>query len=152
MFTVILFQRAYVGAPPWSSGSLLDHRSLPPVFESRRGHIWRLFGLSRRLITFEGRSAHLAYLVHKNGRKTTIIIINHHHEHIVPAECACRIKSHTEATPPEVYLMGNLLYPWLRLGIYTVDPFGIRIYNVVNYTSLAGHMMISFVPHCDPIP
>ncbi|KAK2160789.1 hypothetical protein LSH36_127g15023 [Paralvinella palmiformis] len=27
------------GAPPWSSGSVLDHRSLPPVFESRRGHI-----------------------------------------------------------------------------------------------------------------
>ena len=26
-------------APPWSSGSVLDHRSLPPVFESRRGHI-----------------------------------------------------------------------------------------------------------------
>jgi len=27
------------GAPPWSSGSVLDPRSLPPVFESRRGHI-----------------------------------------------------------------------------------------------------------------
>ena len=26
-------------APPWSSGSVLDHRSLPPAFESRRGHI-----------------------------------------------------------------------------------------------------------------
>ena len=25
--------------PTWSSGSVLDHRSLPPVFESRRGHI-----------------------------------------------------------------------------------------------------------------
>ena len=28
-----------IGAPPWSSGSVLDHGSLPPVFESRRGHI-----------------------------------------------------------------------------------------------------------------
>jgi len=59
-------------APPWSSGSVLDHRSLPPVFESRRGHIWRLFRLWLRLITFGGRSAHLAYHVHKSGRKTSI--------------------------------------------------------------------------------
>jgi len=61
---------------PWSSGSVLDHRSLPPVFESRRGHIWRLFRLLLRLITFGGRSAHLAYLVQKSGRKTSIIIIS----------------------------------------------------------------------------
>jgi len=59
----------------WSSGSVLDYRSLPPVFKSRRGHIWRLFCLSLRLITFGSRSAHLAYLVHKSGRKTSIIII-----------------------------------------------------------------------------
>ena len=52
----------YLGAPPWSSGSVLDHRLLPPVFESRRGHIWRLFRLSLRLIAF-------------GGRKTSIIII-----------------------------------------------------------------------------
>ena len=64
-----------LGAPPWSSGSVLDHRSLPPVFESRRGHIWRLFRLSLRLITFGCRSAHLAYHVHKSGRKTSIIIL-----------------------------------------------------------------------------
>ena len=63
------------GVPPWSSGSVLDHSSLPPVFESRRGHIWRLFRLSLRLITFGGRSAHLAYLVHKSGSKTSIIIL-----------------------------------------------------------------------------
>ena len=62
-----------IRAPPWSSGSVLDHRSLPPVFESQRGHIWRLFRLSLRLITFGSRSAHLAYLVHKSGRKTSII-------------------------------------------------------------------------------
>ena len=56
---------------PWSSGSVLDHISLPPVFESRRGHIWRLFRLSLRLITVGSRSAHLAYRVHKSGRKTS---------------------------------------------------------------------------------
>jgi len=46
-------------------------RSLPPVFKSRRGHIWRLFHHWLRLITCGGRSAHLAYLVHKSGRKTS---------------------------------------------------------------------------------
>jgi len=61
------------GVPPWSSGSLLDHRSLPPIFESRRGHIWRLFRLWLHLITFGGRSAHLAYPVHKRGRKTSTL-------------------------------------------------------------------------------
>jgi len=55
-------------------GSALDHRSLPPEFDSRRGHIW--FHLWFRLITFRDCSAHLAYLVHKSGRKTSIII-NH---------------------------------------------------------------------------
>jgi hypothetical protein len=33
------------------------------------------FDLSLRLITFGGRSVHLAYLVHKSGRKTSTIII-----------------------------------------------------------------------------
>ena len=61
--------------PPWSSGSVLDHRSLPPMFESRHGHIWKLFHLRLRLITVGGRSAHLANNVHKRGRKTSIIII-----------------------------------------------------------------------------
>jgi len=55
--------------PPWSNGSVLEHRSLPPRFESGRGHIWRMFHLWLRLITFGGRSTHLAYLVHKSGRK-----------------------------------------------------------------------------------
>ena len=45
------------------------------MFESRRGHIWRLFHLWLRFITVGGRSAHLAYHVHKSGRKTSIIII-----------------------------------------------------------------------------
>ena len=54
---------------------MLDHRSLPLVLESRRGHIWRVFHLWFRFINFGGRSAHLAYHVHKIGRKTSIIII-----------------------------------------------------------------------------
>jgi len=52
---------------------VLDHRSLPPVFEYRRGHIWKLFHLWLRFITFGGRSVHLAYQVHKSGRKRSII-------------------------------------------------------------------------------
>ena len=71
----VILRPCIPGAPPWSSGSVLDHKSLPPVFESWPGHIWRLFRLSLRFITFRGRSAHLAYLVHKSGRKTSIIII-----------------------------------------------------------------------------
>ena len=49
--------------------------SLPPLFESRRGHIWRAFHLWLRFITFESRSAHLAYQVDKSGRKIPTIII-----------------------------------------------------------------------------
>jgi len=63
------------GVPPWSSGNVLDHRLLPPVFEYRRGHIWRVFHLWLRFIIFGGGSAHLAYHVHKSDRKTPIIII-----------------------------------------------------------------------------
>ena len=69
------------GAPPWSSSSVLDlvcsaldHRSLPPVFESRHDDIWRLFHLWLCFITFAGHSAHLADHVHKSSHKTTIII------------------------------------------------------------------------------
>jgi len=51
------------------------------VFESRRGHIWRVFHLWLCFITFGGRSAHLPYQVHKSGCKTPIIIIT--------ALCAC---------------------------------------------------------------
>ena len=51
------------------------------VFESRRGHIWRVFHLWIRFITFGGHSAHLPYQVHKSGCKTSIIIIT--------ALCAC---------------------------------------------------------------
>ena len=55
--------------------SALDRRSQSPEFEPRHRHIWRVFHLWLRLITFGGRSAHLAYSVHKSGRKTSIIII-----------------------------------------------------------------------------
>jgi len=50
-------------------GSAFDHKSLLPGFESRRGHMSRMFH-----IDFGGRSAHLAYNVHKSGRKISIII------------------------------------------------------------------------------
>jgi hypothetical protein len=55
--------------------SPLDHRSLPHEFESRRRHSWTVFHLWLRFITFGDRSAHLAYNVHKSGRKTSIIAI-----------------------------------------------------------------------------
>ena len=70
-FKILLTTYIY-RAPPWSRGSVLNYRSLPPEFESRRGHIWRLFHLWLRFITFGGCSAHLAYHVHKSGRKTSI--------------------------------------------------------------------------------
>jgi len=57
------------------TGSALDHRWLPPEFESRRGHIWRVFHLWLRFFTFGGCSAHLSYHVQISGHKTSIIII-----------------------------------------------------------------------------
>jgi len=57
------------------TGRALDHISLPPGFESQRWHIWRVFHLWLRFVTFGSRSAHLAYHVYKSGRKTSIIII-----------------------------------------------------------------------------
>ena len=62
--------------------SALNHRSLPPEFESWRGHIWRVFPIWLRFITFRGRSAHLAYHVHKGSCKTSIIC--HKREYIIP--------------------------------------------------------------------
>jgi len=70
-----IISSTYTGAPRWSSSSVLDHRSLSPVFKSRCGHIWRLFHLWFRFITFGGCSAHLAYNMHKSGHKTSIIVI-----------------------------------------------------------------------------
>ena len=61
--------RAYVGY--WNDTSTDPSENS----ESRRGHIWRVFRLWLRLITFACRSAHLAYHVHKSVRKTPIVII-----------------------------------------------------------------------------
>ena len=60
------------------NGSLLEHTSLPPEFESRHWHNWGVFHIWPCFITFGGCLAHLAYHVHKSGHKTsvtTIIII-----------------------------------------------------------------------------
>jgi len=62
----------YWNALPWSSASVLEHRWLPPVFESRCGHILRLFHLWLRFITFEGGSA-----------------TNHHHHLLVLNRILC---------------------------------------------------------------
>ena len=40
------------------TGSVLDHRSLPPEFESWLGHIWRVFHLWLRFITSGGCLGH----------------------------------------------------------------------------------------------
>ena len=108
-------------APPWSSGSVLDHRSLPPVFESRRGHIWRLFRLLLRLIIFGGRSAQLAYLMHKSGRKTSIIIIYQHVWRLVPSS---RSTTCTIAMYHDFYLR----VPWLLPSSCTTT-FTIAMYH-----------------------
>ena len=52
----------------------LGYRSQPPEFKSWRGHVWRVFHLSLRLITFRGRSANLAYHAHKSGNKISNIV------------------------------------------------------------------------------
>ena len=58
--------------------SVLDHRSLPPEFESWHGHICRLFHLWLHFITFSGCSAHLAYHVHKSGHKKSMLNVQKH--------------------------------------------------------------------------
>jgi len=50
--------------------STVGHRCIAPGFKPRPGCTRRVFHLSLRLITIEGRSCYLAYLVHKSGRKT----------------------------------------------------------------------------------
>ena len=49
-----LLLRYVVGCLSGLAVACLNHRSLPPVFESRRGHIWRLFHLLFRFVTFGG--------------------------------------------------------------------------------------------------
>ena len=71
----IILMAIYMGRFRGLTCSALDHIALLPEFESRRWHIWRALHLWLRFITYGCRSAHLAYLVHKNGRKTSITII-----------------------------------------------------------------------------
>jgi len=56
------------------TGGMVNYaRPLPPKLKSRHGHIWRVFHLWLRFITFGGRLAHLAYHVHKRCSKTSFI-------------------------------------------------------------------------------
>jgi len=58
-------------------GSAVGHRSVAPGFKPlSRAISAGLFHLSLRPITFAGRSAHLADLVHKSGRKTARFNVN----------------------------------------------------------------------------
>ena len=50
------------------TGSVIGHISVAAGFKSQLGYVRRVFHLSLLLITFAGRSGHLAYLVHKSGR------------------------------------------------------------------------------------
>ena len=49
------------------NGSAVGQRSIAPGFKPRPEYGRRVFHLSLRLITFAGRSAHLAYFVRKRG-------------------------------------------------------------------------------------
>jgi len=78
---MIYFVKKHVGHLRGFVGSALDHRSLPPELESRRGHIWRVFKLWLRFINFRARSVYLAYHVYKRGRKTSIINRNRYNQY-----------------------------------------------------------------------
>ena len=56
------------------TGRVVGHISIAPGFKPQLGYVRRMFHISLRLITLGGRSALLAYLVHKSGRKTSTII------------------------------------------------------------------------------
>ena len=97
-------------------GSALDHGSLQSEFESRRGHILRVFHLWLRFITFGGRSAHLAYRVHKSGRKTPIIIVT---------------------------LITNL---YLTIGLFVVGIFQYVLFSsIVQMLSISSHTFPVFL-------
>ena len=64
-FIIIIVTTTTIGRLHGLTGSAGGHRSIAPGFKPRPGYIRRVFHLSLRLITFEGRSDHLAYLVHK---------------------------------------------------------------------------------------
>ena len=81
---------SYIRASLWSSGSVLGHRLLPPIFESRCEHTWRLFHLYLRFITFGGGSAHVACYVHKTGCKISIIISITSYDHHIQTGAHCQ--------------------------------------------------------------
>ena len=55
-------------------GGVLSHNLLPSEFKSRHAHIWSVFHLRLHFITIGGCSFHLAYHVHKGGRKIPVIL------------------------------------------------------------------------------
>jgi len=55
------------------TGSAVGHRSIAPGFKPRSDYVRRVFPLSLRFIILGGRSAHLKYLVHKNGSKISTV-------------------------------------------------------------------------------
>ena len=61
-----------VRAPRGLADSAVGHRSIAPGFKPRPGYIKKIFHLTFCLITFGGRSAHLASIMHKRGLKTAI--------------------------------------------------------------------------------
>ena len=60
----------YVGCLHGLTGSMVNHRSIAPGFKPWPDYVRRVFYLWLCLIIFGGHSAHLAYFVHKSGRKT----------------------------------------------------------------------------------
>jgi len=68
------------------TGSAVGYRSIVPGLKPRSSYVRRVFHLSLRSITSGGRSAHLAYPVHKSGRKTaTFYIYMYLHNHTLTA-------------------------------------------------------------------
>jgi len=97
------------------------------MFQSWREHIWRWFHLWLRLITFGGRSAHLAYLVHKSGHETSIIICDLNRLH------------------------GSVLnFPWL-LNLSCSNLIWKSTYpdEIIFYTDVAQHAFMIFVSLSD---
>ena len=66
------------------TGSAVGHRSIVSGLKPLPGYVRRVFHLSVRLIIIGGRSAHLAYLVHKSGRKTATFTFQHLDERCSP--------------------------------------------------------------------
>ena len=76
---IILLTRwiTYLGRLYSLTGSVVGHISIAPGFKRRPDYVRSVFHLSLRLVIFGGRSAHLAYLLHKIGRKTATFWITY---------------------------------------------------------------------------